>query len=192
MDKFQTVIRQHESMVTAREFKGEVAGSVRSVRTEDKPKDGRKPHHLCGKVHAKNECSQQCSGCKKWGSHFEQNCWELYPDKKPKFNTPRKDRKGKGRGRSRSKSLEKGEKSKEKRENSPYPGRAGRVITDRDRFTDRDSDESEKDKEMEREYLDAVEKAKEIKEKYEKQKQTRSTRRIRTGREAADIFVNEI
>ena len=170
-------------------------GNVRVVRTDNIPKDGDKYHNLCGKVHAKRQCSQQCSGCKKWGSHLEENCWELYPDKKPKFNTPRKDRKGRGRGRSRSKSEEKGEKDKkdkrDKRDNSPYPGRAGRVTTDRDRFTDRDSDESEKDKEMEREYLAAVEKAEQIKEKFEKQKQTRSARRIRTGRTAADIFADD-
>ena len=65
------------------------------------------------------------------------------------------------------------------------------MTTDRDRFTDRDSDESEKDKEMEREYLAAVEKAEQIKEKFEKQKQTRSARRIRTGRTAADIFADD-
>ena len=41
---------------------------------------------------------------------------------------------------------------------------------------------------MEREYLAAVEKAEQIKEKFEKQKQTRSARRIRTGRTGADIF----
>ena len=138
LDKFQRVIREHESMVTAREFKGEVPGSVRVVRTDNIPKDGEKYHNLCGKVHAKKQCAQQCSGCKKYGSHLEQNCWELYPDKRPRFDTPRKNRKGKGRGRSRSKSEEKGEKDKkDKRGNSPYPERAGRVTTDR--FTDRDS-----------------------------------------------------
>ena len=102
------------------------------------------------------------------GSHLEENCWTLYPDKKPKFNTPKKDRRGKGRGRSRSKSVEKEEKRG--RENSPYPGRVGRVSNDQ--LTDRDLDESDKEasvKELERDYIEAKEKAKAIKEKYEKQ-----------------------
>ena len=84
--------------------------------------------------------------------------------------------------------MEKGEKSKERRDPSPYPGRAGRVTTDRDRFTDRDSaEESEKDKEYESEYLAALEKAEQIKEKFEKRKETRSARRVRT----ADIFAED-
>ena len=37
LDIFQKVIREHESMITAREFKGEAPGNVRVVRTEDKP-----------------------------------------------------------------------------------------------------------------------------------------------------------
>ena len=112
-----------------------------------------------------------------YGSHLPQDCWELYPDKEPKFTTPRKNRKGRGWERSRSKSEEKGEKDKkdkkDKRENSPHSRRTSRVATDRDRFTDRDSDESgnsEKDKEVEKEYLAAVEKAEQIKEKLDKQK----------------------
>ena len=61
------------------------------------------------------------------GSHIEENCWTLYPDKKPKFNTPKKDRRGKGRGRSRSKSVEKEERRKG-RENSPHPTRVNTVM----------------------------------------------------------------
>ena len=110
-------------MVTAQEFKGEIPANVRVIRTDNIPKEGEKFHKLCGKTHAKKECKQQCYGCKMYGSHLPQDCWELYPDKKPKFTTPRKNRKGRGRERSRSKSEEKGEKDKkdkkDKRENSP-------------------------------------------------------------------------
>ena len=172
LSKFQTVIKQHESLVTAREFKGEVGGNVRRI-TEEPPKETRKPghflHRLCNKEHKRGECSQQCKVCKMKGNHPEENCWTLHPEKKPKFYTPKKDRKDKGRGRSRSKSVEKEEKRKG-RENSPYPARVGRVTNNQ--LTDRDSDESENEasvKELERDYLEAKEKAKETKKKYEKQ-----------------------
>ena len=76
-----------------------------------------------------------------FGSHLEEDCWKLYPDKKPNFETPKKKR-GRERERTRSKSKEKKEtKTQDKRrENSPYPPRVGRV-TDK-QFTDRDSDDS--------------------------------------------------
>ena len=115
------------------------------------------------------------------GSHLKENCWTLYPDKRPKFNTPRKERRGKGRGRSRSKSVEKEERRKG-RENSPYPARVGRVTNNQ--LTDRDSDESENEasvKELERDYLEAKEKAKATKEKYEKQVR-REVRRVKPRR----------
>ena len=97
--------------------------------------------------------------------------------------TPTK-RKGKGRGndreRSRSKSVEKGERPKDRRDHSPHTRGANRV-TNSDRFTDKDSaEESEKEKEDEREYLEAVEKAEQLKEKIEKRKGTGSARRVRT------------
>ena len=137
LDKFERIIREHESMVTAREFKGEVPANVRIIRTDNIPQAGEKFHKLCGKTHAKKECKQQCYGCNMYGSHLPQDCWELYPDKKPKFTTPRKNRKGRGRERSRSKSEGKGEKDKkdkkDERENSPHSRRTSRVATDRDR-----------------------------------------------------------
>ena len=77
-------------------------------------KEPRKPHYLCNKIHEKGNCTQQCKGCRNKGSHLEENCWTLYPDKKPKFNTPKIDRRGKERGRSRSKSVEKEEKGEGK------------------------------------------------------------------------------
>ena len=124
-----------------------------------------------------------------YGSHLKENCWTLYPDKRPKFNTPRKKRRGKERGRSRTKSGEKEERRKG-RENSPHQTRVNRIT---DQLTDRDSDESEKEasvKELEREYLEAKEKAKATKDKYEKQVR-REIRRVRTGN-AGDIFTDEI
>ena len=134
LEIFQKVIREHESMIRAREFKEETAPHIRVVRQEDEPNVGSRPHRLCGKVHGRNECKVQCPCCKKMGSHRKEDCYELYPDKRPKsWNTPTK-KKGKGRGtereRSRSKSVEKGEKSKERREPSPYPGRTNRVTTE--------------------------------------------------------------
>ena len=135
------VIREHESMVRAREFMEETGPNMRVVRQEGEQNVGSRPHRLCGKVHGRNECKVQCPCCKKVGSHRKEDCYELYPDKRPKsWITPTK-KKGKGRGndreRSRSKSGERGEKSKERREPSPHPGRTNRV-TERDRFTDRD------------------------------------------------------
>ena len=52
LSKFQTVIKQHKSLVTAREFKWEVGTRVGRV-TEEPPKEPRKPHYLCNKVHEK-------------------------------------------------------------------------------------------------------------------------------------------
>ena len=52
LSKFQTVIKQHESLVIAREFKGEVGRGVRRV-TEEPPKETKKQHYLCNKVHNK-------------------------------------------------------------------------------------------------------------------------------------------
>ena len=42
--------QHHESLMTAKEFKGDVGGSVRRV-TEDPPKQPGKPHFLCNKIH---------------------------------------------------------------------------------------------------------------------------------------------
>ena len=97
--KFQTVIKHHESLMTAKEFKGAVCGSVRRV-TEDPPKQPGKPHFLCNKIHKRGSCTQQCSGCQMFGSHLEEKCWTLHSELKPKFETSKK-RRGRERGRSR-------------------------------------------------------------------------------------------
>ena len=103
--------------IAAREFKGEVGGTVRRV-TQEPPKEIKKPghflHRLCNKEHKRGECSQQCKFCKMKGNHLEDNCWTKYPEKRPKPYTPNKNKKDKGRGRSRSrdKSVEKEERKK--------------------------------------------------------------------------------
>ena len=95
-----------------------------------------------------------------FGSHLEKDCWTKYPDKKPKFDTPKKKR-GRERERTRSKSKEKEETRPQNkgRGNSPYPTRVGRV--NERPLKDRDSDDSvgkESDpKEIERNYLEAKE-----------------------------------
>ena len=79
---------------------------------------------------------------------------------------------------------------KRTRNNSPYPERVGRVS--KEQFTDKDSDDSDKEasvKELERDYLEAKEKSKAIKEKLEKQ--IRRARQIRTGN-AGDLFREEM
>ena len=175
------VIREHEAMVKAREFKEESGANMRMVRPDGEPNVAQNPHRVCGKVHGRGECKFQCPCCKK--PHRKEDCYELHPEKKPKsWITPTK-KKGKGRGndreRSRSKSVEKGERPKDRRDPSPHP-RENRV-TNSDRFTDKDSaEESEKEKEDEREYLEALEKAEQLKEKIEKRKGTGSARRVRT------------
>ena len=104
MAKFQTVIKQYESLITARDFKGGEGGAIRRV-TGDLPKQEGRLHFLCNKVHKKRECKLQCNGHKMFGSHLEKDCWTLYPDKKPNFGTPKK-KKGRERERTRSKSKE--------------------------------------------------------------------------------------
>ena len=96
-----------------------------------------------------------------FGSHFEENCWTLYPNKKTNFETPKKGGRGRERGRSRSKSKDPEETRTQKkgRENSPYPARVGRV-TDMDRDSDDSSGKESNVKDLERDYLEAKEKAK--------------------------------
>ena len=72
--KFSTVIKEHESLMNAREYKV-VAGRTVGRVLDDPPKPVGKPHFLCGNINKRNECTQQGSGCKKFGSHLEENCW---------------------------------------------------------------------------------------------------------------------
>ena len=101
--KFITVIKENESLVTAKEYKNNNGRMVGRIQEDPKTLPG--SHYLCGKVHKRGQCTQQCSGCKKRGSHLEENCWVLYPAKKPDFGNPKKGR-GRGRDRTRSKSRE--------------------------------------------------------------------------------------
>ena len=189
MEKFQTVIKQNEALITARDFKGGEGGALRRV-TEDLSKQEGRLHFLCNKVHKKRECKQQCGGCKMFGSHLEKDCWTLYPDKRPtKFETPKKKR-GREREISKSKDKEETRPQNKGRGNSPAPPRVvGRV--NKRQLTDRDSDDSvEKEgdpKEIERNYLEA-------KELYEKQiRRARRVRRDHTERSfnTERIFADE-
>ena len=91
LEKFQTVIKQNMALITARDFKGGEGGALRRV-TEDLPKQEGRLHFLCNKIQKKRECKLQCPGCNMFGSHLEKDCWTKYPDKKPKFDTPKKKR----------------------------------------------------------------------------------------------------
>ena len=59
LEVFMKVIREHESMVRAREFKEETGQNMRVVRQEGEQNVGRNPHRLCGKVHGRNKCKVQ-------------------------------------------------------------------------------------------------------------------------------------
>ena len=51
--KFSTVIKEHESLMNAREYKV-VAGRTVGRVLDDPPKPVGKPHFLCGKIHKRN------------------------------------------------------------------------------------------------------------------------------------------
>ena len=80
----------HESLITAREYKGEADSRVNRVTNNDaqEPKRG---HYLCNTTHPPGKCPQVCKHCGKKGSHLEDKCWEKYPELKLKY-TPRKKR----------------------------------------------------------------------------------------------------
>ena len=192
LESFLKVIRDHEAMVKAREFKEDSGANMRSVRTDGEPTGAQNPHRVCGKVHGRGQCKYQCRQCKK--PHREEDCYELHPEKRPKswITPPKKKGKGKGsdrerskgndRERSRSKSVEKREKPKDRRAQSPYPPRArADRVTNSDRFTERDSaEDSEKEKEDERELERALERAEKLKEKIDKRKGSGNARRVRS------------
>ena len=56
--KFSTVIKEHESLVTAREYKIQSGRTVGRIQ-EDPPKTVGNPHFLCGKVHKRGQCTQK-------------------------------------------------------------------------------------------------------------------------------------
>ena len=85
LTKFTTVIKEHESLVTAKDYKIQTGRTV--GRIQEDPKTEPNPHYLCGR----GKCTQKCSGCDKIRSHLEADCWVLHPAKKPKdFGTPKK------------------------------------------------------------------------------------------------------
>ena len=104
--KFITSIKENEAIVTAKDFKVQTGRGV--ARVQEEQQTGCRPHHLCGLIHKRGNCSKKCSECGKYGSHKESECWERYPHKKPKdFETPKRNKKrDKRRDRNRSKSKE--------------------------------------------------------------------------------------
>ena len=66
----------------AKDYKVQTGQGISRVQEEQKTEA--RPHNLCGLVHKRGKCSHKCSGCNKYGSHKEADCWELYPHKKPK------------------------------------------------------------------------------------------------------------
>ena len=95
--KFITVIKEYESLVTAKDYRVQTGRTVGRVQDEP-PKIEANPHYLCGKIHKCGKCTQKCSGCGKMGSHLEADCWVLHPANKPKdFGTPL-ERKGQRQG----------------------------------------------------------------------------------------------
>ena len=101
-------------------------------------------------MHKRGKCSQKCSGCNKYGSHKEADCWELFPHKKPKdYETPKKNRdRGRERDRTRSKSRESEDTrvKKKGRDQSPHTSKTlGRVLTEKPADTYRESSDDQDD-----------------------------------------------
>ena len=90
LESFLQVIRDHEAMVKAREYKEESGGNMNRVKPEGEQSGAQNPHRVCGKVHGRGECKYQCRQCKK--PHREEDCYELHPEKRPKA-WERKERK---------------------------------------------------------------------------------------------------
>ena len=82
LESFLKVIRDHEAMVKAREFKEDSGGNMNRVKPEGEQTGAQNPHRVCGKVHGRGECKYQCRQCKK--PHREEDCYELHPEKRPK------------------------------------------------------------------------------------------------------------
>ena len=94
LESFLQVIRDHEAMVKAREYKEDSGRNMNRVQSDGVQSGAQSnPHRVCGKVHGRGECKYQCSECKK--PHKEEDCYELHPEKRTKtWVTPPK-KKGK-------------------------------------------------------------------------------------------------
>ena len=104
LERFLKVIRDHEAVINAREFREDSGGNtLNRVKIQGELSGPQHPpHKVCGKVHGRGECKYQCSACKK--PHKEEDCYILHPDKRPvSWRTPPK-KKDKGRGRERERS----------------------------------------------------------------------------------------
>ena len=103
LEGFLKVIRDHEAVVKAREYKEDTGGNVNRVKPQSEQTGPQHPHRVCGKIHGRGECKYQCRECKK--PHREEDCYVLHPEKRPKswVTPPKKKDKGRGRDRERSK-----------------------------------------------------------------------------------------
>ena len=139
LESFLKVIRDHEAVVNAREFKEDSGGNtLNRVKTQGELTGPQHPHKVCGKIHGRGECKYQCRECKK--PHREEDCYVLHLEKRPKSwaTPPKKKEKGRGRERERSKGTDRErsktrsgdrrvEKPKDRRQQSPYQPRKGLI-----------------------------------------------------------------
>ena len=115
LESFLQVIRDHEAMVRAREYKEDSGRGINRVQGgggQSGEQGNGYPHKVCGKTHGRGECQYKCKECKK--PHKEEDCFVLHPEKRPKsWGTPPGKGKGKGKGRDKSKGNER-ERSRSK------------------------------------------------------------------------------
>ena len=190
LESFLQVIREHEAVIIAREYKEDAGGpTLKRVTTQGElPGQQHPPHKVCGKVHGRGECQYKCKECKK--PHKEDDCYILHPDKRPaSWKTPPK-KKDRGRERERSKNDRdrsktrsgdrRGEKPKDRRQPSPYHPRE-RVdrVTKKDRRNESE-DDSEQERQDQKELDRLLEKSEKLKERLDKRKGSAATRRVRS------------
>ena len=195
LESFLKVIREHEVVINAREYKEDAGGTTlttKRVKTQGEPPGGQQhpPHKVCGKVHGRGECQYKCKECKK--PHKEDDCYILHPDKRPaSWKTPPKKKEG-GRGRERERSRtdrdrsktrsgdRRGEKPKDRRQPSPYQPRE-RVdrVTKKDRRNESE-DDSEQERQDQKELDRLLEKSEKLQERLNKKKGSAATRRVRS------------
>ena len=142
LDEFLQIVRDHESMIRAREHREtDDVRSLNRVTTATGVVEPGWPHRVCGKVHERGKCGYKCSTCGK--PHKEEDCYTLHPEKIPKHwsKSPGKGNKSRGRdrsrdqqrGKNRSKSGERtGEKEKPRDRGQSPREMTGRVVEEGD------------------------------------------------------------
>ena len=63
--KFKSIITMHESLITAREYKGEVETRVNRGTNNYTLLEPKRGHYLCNTVHPPGKCPQVCKECGK-------------------------------------------------------------------------------------------------------------------------------